>query len=173
MEAQKPHPYVCGIPQTSCLLSLCLQSWDPQMFPVSSGLLSSDAKAADAVFFPGRIWNTTKCSVSHFLHSAPSMNPSHLSFCVCLMGCSAGEELQLQVRRSGGQMLGCCFGLVMASSVATSSSANHPLFPVHCFLNHFLCKTTAEVGSQKCSEALGVKYGDKRRHSSSLLHRTF
>lgn len=62
---------------------------------------------------------------------------------------------------------------VTGSSVTTNSSGNCPLFPVHCFLNHWLCKTIAELDSQKCSEALGVKYCDKRRHSSSLLHRTF
>lgn len=112
----------------------------------------------------------------HFFHCQGAVQP----------GC-AGEELQLQMKMSGGlsadicprrawdrgaQILGRCFGFVTGSSVTTNSSGNCPLFPVHCFLNHLLCKTIAKLDSQKCSEALGVKYCDKRRHSRSLLHRT-
>lgn len=118
----------------------------------------------------------------HFFHGWDAVQSGH-----------ACEELQLQVRRSEGlsadtcprrawdqgtQTLGCCFvcfffSFFIGSSVTTNSSGNCSSFPVHCFLNHWLCKSIAKVDSQKCSEALGVKYCDKRRHSSSLLHCTF
>lgn len=114
-----------------------------------------------------------------------------LSTFLSLLGCSAagagvwgapapGEEVWWAVSThlpkegtgSGSPDIGTLLWFFIGSSVTTNSCGNCPLFPVRCFLNHWLCKTIAEVDSQKCSEALGVKYCDKRRHSSSLLHCT-
>lgn len=89
------------------------------------------------------------------------------------MSAQGGKEPVVPAGDQGGWIFGHCFDFVIGSSVNTNNSENFPLFPVLCFPNHLLCKTVAEFDSQKCSEALGVKYYDKRRHSGSLLHRTF
>lgn len=177
-------------------------NWDCQMVPVSYGPVSNGAKIADAVCFLGRIWNSAKCAMFHWLFPTFSSLDETISlffpnfFCcwgTVQHGC-AGEELQHQVkgtsglsadvcpRKEGahgtgmgpgrpniGMLLQCCYRLLCDHQQLWKQ----PLFPVLCFLNRLLCKTIAEFDSQKCSEALGVKYYDKRRHSSSLLHRTF
>lgn len=146
------------------------------------------------------IVQNVQCFFGHFLLFPPLMKPSHLSFQISsIAGAQCSMDVQarssapdegnwwvvsrhlLKERKSPLSQYGTGearmwdFATVLLQAPLRPPRAleNCPLFPVLCFLNHLLCKTIAEFDSQKCSEALGVKYYDKRRHSSSLLHRTF
>lgn len=131
-------------------------NWDRQMVPVSYGPVNNGAKIADAVFFLGRIWNSTKYATFHrpfptFSSLDESISPFFPNFFrweQCSVGvqvrssgarwkepvgcqqmsAQGGKEPVVPAQDRGGQILGCCFGFVIGSSVTTNGSENCPLF---------------------------------------------